>query len=737
MRAILASIACLAVISTSASSQTRAPWVDGPPGLTASHEEAERWAAETLGQLTLEQRVAQMVCEQIQGTYASDDDPALRRWIGLARDRGIGGFVVYGGSPYETAALLNRLQREAKVPLLMSTDFEGGPGQQFGGASEFPGNMALSAIGSEELTYEVAKAGAQEGRAIGIHLNYSPVVDIQTLPANPVLSVRSFGSDLGLLARMTAAYIKGYQDNGMLTTAKHFPGRGDVELIAGTEFTINRKPAAQIEREEFRAFKSAFDAGVAFVMTEHIAIPSLTNGSDLPASVSRILATDILRDRLGFTGVLTSDDLWYAKIVDRFGAERAAVLAIQAGHDIVLKPANAEKTIDALIAAAKSGEIPVAQIDRSAKRVLYWKARLNLHRQRLVDLDKVRTTVGTAAHRALVQQVAERSLTLLANRGVFPTTSAKNGAIVHVVIQKNDVEPAAATAAAKMKDALGAQQTFVFKPGIDPALYRQAVTAARQAHTVVVSLFNQRTVYVDNGPLSADHQALVDALVQARPDRVIVMSYGNPYLATRITGAGAFVLGYGEGGFFGNQTAYVDAFVRLMKGEIEAKGVLPVKLASNTAPPQGRPAASAANASSHVVIPFLANASRPGDLDYQAGECDVDAKGTTMACEFQQVFLTVSGVDTQTCLVTTNRYARDFTKQSPTRWMSREGPEGACGIEDIATLDDNGGVRWTMEVRKVATRKDAACRDEQETLSWRDLRRPLPCTFVQPGAMSR
>ena len=712
--------------------------MNGPPGLTASHEEAERWATETLEHLTLEQRVAQMVCEQIQGTYVGDDDAALRRWIGLARDRGIGGFVVYGGSPYETATLLNRLQREARVPLLMSTDFEGGPGQQFSGASEFPGNMALSAIGSEELTYEVAKAGAQEGRAIGIHLNYSPVVDIQTLPGNPVLSVRSFGSDLNLLARMTAAYIRGYQDNGMLTTAKHFPGRGDVELIPGTEFTINRKPAAQIEREEFRAFKSAFDAGVAFVMTEHIAVPSLTNGSDLPASVNKTLATEVLRDRLGFTGVLTSDDLWYAKIVDRFGAEKAAVLSVQAGHDIVLKPANAEKTIDALVAAVKAGEISKAQVDRSAKRVLYWKARLNLHRQRLVDLDNVRSSVGTAAHKALVRQVAERSLTMISNRGIFPTTTTKNGAMVHVVIQKNEVEPAAAAAALKIKDALGAPQTFVFKPGIDPALYRQAVAAARQAQTVVVSLFNQRTVYVDNGPLSGEHQALVDALVQARPDRVIVMSYGNPYLATRITGAGAFVVGYGEGGFFGNQTAYIDAFIRLMRGEIEAKGVLPVKLGSSPAPPQGQPAASS---SSHVIIPFLANASRPGDLDYQAGECDVDAKGATMACEFQQVFLTVSGVDAQTCLVTTNRYVRDFTKQGPTRWVSREGPEGACGVEDIATLDDGGGVRWTMEMRKVATRKDAtpSCggSETQETLSWRDLRRPLPCRFVQPGAMSR
>ena len=579
MRTGLSALLVLLTVPLSVSTQTpRSPWVSGPPGLTAGHEEAERWAAATLRTLTLEQRVAQMVCEQIQGSYASEDDPSLQRWIRLARDQGIGGFVVYGGTPHDTAALLNRLQREARIPLLISADFEGGPGQQFAGASEFPADMALAAIGSEALAYDVGKAGAQEGRAIGIHLTYSPVVDIQTLPANPVLSVRSFGSNLDLAGRLTAAYVKGYQDNGMLTTAKHFPGRGDVELIPGTEYTINRKPADQIEREEFRAFTQAIDAGVAFVMTEHIAVPSLTSGSDMPASVNKTLATTILRDRLGFTGVLTSDNLWYAKVVDRFGAERAAVLAVQAGHDVVLKPANAERTIAALAAAVRAGEIPQDQVDRSVRKLLYWKARLNLHRQKMVDLDRVASAVGTVAHRTLVRQVAEQSLTVVSNRGFFPTSAANAGPIVHVSIQKNDTEPAALTVAAKLKTALGVERTFMVRPGSDPAAAADAIAAARQARTVIVSLFNQRTVYVDNGPLGPADQALVEGLIAAKPDRVVVMSYGNPYLAGRITGAAAFVVGYGEGGYYGNQAAFGDAFIRLMKGEIPATGELPVRV---------------------------------------------------------------------------------------------------------------------------------------------------------------
>lgn len=195
-----------------------------------------------------------------------------------------------------------------------------------------------------------------------------------------------------------------------------------------------------------------------------------------------------------------------------------------------------------------------------------------------MDLEQIRGAVGTAAHRMLVQKVAERSLTLITNKGFFPTSSAKLGPAVHVSIQKNDVEPAAVAAAAKLKAALPIERTFVIRPDSDPAVSRESLSAAARARTVIVSLFNQRTVYVDNGPLAAKDQALVDALVDAKPDGVVVLSYGNPYVANHIPRAAAFVVGYGEGGYYGNQIIYADAFIRLLKGEIAATGKLPVRL---------------------------------------------------------------------------------------------------------------------------------------------------------------
>jgi beta-N-acetylhexosaminidase len=543
----------------------------------ASHEEAVRWVEETALSLSLEEKVAQMVCEQMRGEYIADDADEFLYWSELVRDHGIGGFVVYGGTPQDTAHLLNRLQELARVPLLISADFEGGPGQQFTGASEFPANMALAASGSESLAYEVGRAGALEGRAIGIHLTYSPVVDVQTRPDNPVLSVRSFGKDVDLLGRMAAAYIRGYQENGMLATAKHYPGRGDVDML-DDEFLINRKPADRVEAEDLAAFRKAIDAGVTFVMSEHIIIPSITDGSNLPASVESQLASNWLRERLGFEGVLTTDDLWYPKVVERFGAERAGVLAIQAGHDALLKPLNAIKTIEAVVAAVREGEIPVERIDASAERLLYWKARLNLHRDRFVDVTKISSVVGSKEHTELVQEVAERSLTLLVNNDFFPSTVDGLGDVVHITLQKNANDAVPPLVANELASALPVRDTFQIRSDVSPAVYESAMRAARTADTVIVSLFRQRTVYVDNGVLPARQLEWLQRIIQAN-SRTVVMSYGNPYLVEGLRGAAAFAVGYGEGGFYGNQTVYAAAFIRLLKGEIEATGTLPVALA--------------------------------------------------------------------------------------------------------------------------------------------------------------
>jgi beta-N-acetylhexosaminidase len=542
-------------------------------------KEARQWADETVAKLTLEKKIGQIICTDIRGTYISDDDPRLKQWFKLAGEWGVGGFVLYGGTPRDVAHLLNKLQEKAQLPILMAADFEGGPGQQIMGASEFPANMAFSAAGSEELMYEAAKIGAIEGRAMGIHLTYSPVVDVSLRPENPSESVRSFGGDINLLGRMLKAYVKGYQENGMLTTAKHFPGRGDVELIPDLPgFTFINKRAEDVESQEFRAFKHAIDAGVTYVMTEHIAIPSLTDGSKLPASVEKKLVTQWLRKKLNFTGIITTDDLWYPNVVKRFGAVEVAIKAIQAGHDVILKPKDPIATIKGLVEAVKSGKISVATINRSCGKILYQKALLKLHRNRFVEEDQVNRFVGTKDHLAVVQKVADLSLTLLKNDGILPIKPNQLKKIVNLCIQKHRSDPSPDDLTKKLIVAFPDIQNFILGPDSDPRLHEKIWTAVKDANLILLSLFIQRSRLTNPTPIRDKDLLFINKIIAAKPRAVIAMSYGNPHLIRKISKVPVFLVGYGEGGWFGNQTVYFDSFIKLLKGELKPKGKLPVRV---------------------------------------------------------------------------------------------------------------------------------------------------------------
>jgi beta-N-acetylhexosaminidase len=539
--------------------------------------DATRWTEDTISRLTLEKKIAQMITVEISGAYVAEGDPLLERWVRLVHDLGVGGVVLYGGTPRDVASLTNRLQKEAELPLLVSADFEGGPGQQVNGACEFPADMALSAVASEELAVRVGRIGGMEGRAMGIHLTYSPVADITARPDNPAESVRTFGGDLDLLGRMIASYIRGYHESGMLTTAKHFPGRGDVARMPNLPmFQQIDKPAAQVEAQEFRAFRHAIDAKVDFVMTEHLAVPSITGGSDLPASVEGKLVTGWLRGTLGFKGIISSDDLWYDHVIERFGKDDVALKAIQAGHDIVLKPRDAFTAAARILQAVRSGEIAESRIDESVRRILACKARLGLHDNRFIDEARVSALVGTPAHRAVVQELADRSLTLLKNEGVFPVAASTLGKAVNINVQKTEVDPSPAALTAKLTAAFPGIQSFDLRPDTDPVVHEKARKAAEGSELVIFSLFVPRDRLGAPAPLRDRDLALIEEIVKAKPHRTIAMAYGNPYLVNRLSGVAAFAVGYGEKGWFGNQGVYFDSFIRLLSGALNPEGKLPV-----------------------------------------------------------------------------------------------------------------------------------------------------------------
>lgn len=545
-------------------------------------DKADDWARRTLAGLSLERKVAQLVCTEISGNYIADDDPKLKTWITLARDQGIGGFVVYGGTPHSIAILLNRLQHEADIPILISTDFEGGPGQQVTGASEFPSNMAFAAANDQDLMYRAAKIMGVEGRAMGIHLTYTPVADVSLSPDNPQESGRSFGGDIELMGKMLRAYVKGYHESGMLTTAKHFPGRGDMKGgPAYPSFTVLDKGAAALDSNEFRAFRYGVDAGVDFMMTEHIAIPSVTDGSMLPASVEPKLIKGIIREKLGFKGIITSDDLWYDHVIDRFGKEDIAVKALEAGHDVVLKPKDPIAAIAAIVEAVRQGRITMEQIDNSVYKLLYQKAALGLAADRYVVIDSISSRVGTAAHKAIVQEVADRSVTMIRNEGGLPLKTFDPARTVHIVIQKDDEYPNAKGLVKEMTTSFRGMKHFALRPMLATSYYEGVRKAALEADQVILSFFVQRDRHGDPTPLRSEDVLLLNEIIKHKPGKVVAMSFGNPHLIRRIPNVSSFVVGYGEGGFYGNQTVYFSSWVRILNGELVPKGRLPLKVSAD------------------------------------------------------------------------------------------------------------------------------------------------------------
>jgi beta-N-acetylhexosaminidase len=343
-------------------------------------------------------------------------------------------------------------------------------------------------------------------------------------------------------------------------------------------FSSIDKPAKDVEAQEFRAFKHAIDAGITFIMTEHIAVPSVTGGSDLPASVEKKLATGWLRERLGFKGVLTTDDLWYDQVIKRFGPVEVAILALKAGHDVLLKPKDVAATVLGVAAAVRSGAIAEARIDGSVRKLLYWKARLNLHKERFVEEIRVSAHVGTAAHLAVVQEVADRSLTLLKNSGVLPVRMDGLKAIVNINIQKLEADPSPAVLGAKLAAAFPGTKNHALRPDMDQAVYERAWKDIVGADLVVLSLSVPRNRLGDAAPLREADLAFIDRIIKAKPKAVIAMSCGNPHLLRKLEAVPAFLVGYGERGWFGNQAVYFDSFVKLLKGEIKPGGKLPVKV---------------------------------------------------------------------------------------------------------------------------------------------------------------
>ncbi len=367
--------------------------------------------------MTLDQRIGQLVMAGFHGVEPSDDI------IRLIEREQVGGVILFSRNlrdARQTRALTARLQQIARAaghpyPLLIATDQENGLVRRLGAdATVFPGNMALGAVGDEEMTFAVAQATARELRALGINMNFAPVVDVNNNPANPVIGVRSFGEDPAAVAAHAAAAVRGYLAGGVIPTLKHFPGHGDTAADSHLGLPVVPFDLERLERVELAPFRAGLAAGAECVMTAHVALPRLTGGEPIPAILAPAVVRGLLRERLGFAGVAITDSLEMRAIADTTGIGPGAALAIQAGNDLVLISHVFDEQMEAITAirrAAADGTLAPDTIGEAAARVLDLKRR-RLAWDTLPD-EAAPAMVGSPEHRALAARAYARSTTLV------------------------------------------------------------------------------------------------------------------------------------------------------------------------------------------------------------------------------------------------------------------------------------------------------------------------------------
>ncbi|MDH3227582.1 MAG: hypothetical protein OEM67_10915 [Thermoleophilia bacterium] len=513
----------------------------------------EGWADRTFAGLSLREKVGQLIMPWVLGDYAPEGSPSHERIADYVEKQRIGGVIMSVGTPLEVAAKLNDLQRHAEIPLLVAADLETGAGFrmrgavfmpgtiELGGATDFPSLMAVGAAGDERLAYEMGRITALEARAVGIHVPFAPVLDVNNNPDNPIINVRSFGADPVDVSRMGIAFIHGVQENGAIATGKHFPGHGDTETDSHIALPVIRHDRQRMDSVELRPFKEAIDAGMGAIMTAHISVPSLNGGIREPSTLSPLVLTRVLRDELGFGGLVFTDAMDMSAIARRHSPGEAAVRAIEAGADVILMPPNVEQAIEGIVAAVRAGRVSEARIDASVRRILETKEVLRLHEERFVSLDRIGDLVGIPEHIDVADRIARRSITLLKNRGdLVPLNGTRSASVLSITFRRSSDLLAGRHFNRALRETYPRLSTLELDSDADDAAYATALRRARGQALVVVSTYSNYAGAVDAREQLAKFIADLGRI--GVPHAVV--SFGNPYLISSFPETQAYMLAW-------------------------------------------------------------------------------------------------------------------------------------------------------------------------------------------------
>jgi beta-N-acetylhexosaminidase len=555
------------------------------PGATTPLSAADqRWVEKTLASLTLREKIGQLIMPWVGGDYAAVGSPEfeqVRRWV---QDDGVGGLVLSIGLPLSYAAKLNELQTRARVPLLIASDMENGPGMRLGniyalpsllpqgGGTMFPPVMALGATGSEDLAFKLGQVLGTEARAIGVHLAFGPVLDVNSNPLNPIINTRSFGESPELVSRLADAYIRGARSMGLMTTGKHFPGHGDTDIDSHIDLPTIRGDRAHLDSVDLPPFRAAVGQGIDAIMTAHIAVVGMEGPNAGPATLSHTFMTTILRDEMHFGGVLFTDAMTMGGVAKRYGATEPLIMALDAGADVLLMPRSVPEAIETVAGAVKSGRLSESRIDASVRRVLTAKARAGLRQGRLVDLNAVDRIVDIPEHTEIAEEVATRSITLAQDKmNLVPLARDSTKRILSITYGDPADLVAGRVFNQLISDRLPRTQASRVDARTSEIEYLALSAQVDSSDLLLVSAYVSPREFSGTVGTQAAFSGFVEKFaLSGKP--IIVISFGSPYLLSAFPSVSSYLLAWG-----GAPVSQRAAALAVL-GEREINGRLPISL---------------------------------------------------------------------------------------------------------------------------------------------------------------
>jgi beta-N-acetylhexosaminidase len=558
-------------------------------------EKAWKWADKQLRKMSTDEKVGQLVHVGVNARFANQDSSFFKGLRHDVVDNKIGGIIFFGAPIYETAILANRMQEIAATPLLLSLDAETGIGMRFEDAINFPWAMAMAATGNPDYARRVGVATGREAKAIGIRHVYSPVLDVNNNADNPVINVRSFGEDPEDVAKYGIAFIDGLQSTGVLATAKHFPGHGDTNVDSHRGLPIIDHSRASLDKTELLPFRRAVEAGVGSIMIAHIALPQLDGeeitplkqfiqgdaemGAEIikqkatvPATLSEKIQTGILRNDMGFKGLIVSDAMSMSGLTIYFTQEEAGVRAFLAGTDILEKPADVDAMINGLKDAVKSGRIPEARLNESVRKQLAWKYELGLAKEKITPIDQSDRAVSGSESAALTEEIAEKAITLVRDDGgQIPLNKAAKVAVLGI---SNGFDgPSTMNTLVRTFVQNGVRFTPVYVQENSTA---EQIAAARkavsEADVVVAGLYGRVRSGAKNSVGIPENGAAILRDLLASDKKVIGVSFGNPYILSSFPQMKTYLVAYGD------MPSLQRAAARAVLGVQDITGRLPISL---------------------------------------------------------------------------------------------------------------------------------------------------------------